>query len=295
MPREGIKEGYLAVTGGRVWYRVVGDGKSSIPLLILHGGPGATHDYLEPLAALAQERPVVFYDQLGGGRSDRPDDISLWTTARFVEELAAVRRYLDLEQVHLLGQSWGSMLAVDYLLTRRPRGIASLICSGPCLSVSRFAADQRAYLGQFPAEVRRIIREKEAAGDFHSPPYQEAMMAYYRRHLCRLDPWPECLTRTFEQMGLPVYEQMWGPSEFTVTGTLKDYERAEQLKEIRLPALFTCGRFDEATPATTAFYQSRLPGAELAVFEDASHAHHLEKTAAYLAVVGDFLYRTEKY
>ncbi|MHB8070116.1 MAG: proline iminopeptidase-family hydrolase, partial [Desulfobaccales bacterium] len=234
------------------------------------------------------------YDHLGGGRSERPPDTSLWTIDRFVEELVTVRRSLGLERVHLLGQSWGSMLAVDFLLTR-PSGVASLICSGPCLSASRFAADQQVYLRQFPAETQKIIREAEAAGDFHSPPYQEAMLAFYRRHLCRLAPWPECLTRTFEQMGLPVYEQMWGPSEFTITGTLKDYERAEQLKEIRLPVLFTCGRFDEATPETTAYYRSYAPGAELAIFEDASHTHHLEKTAEYLGVVGDFLQRAEKY
>ncbi len=294
MPEQGIKEGYLAVPGGRVWYGISGADQGGIPLLLLHGGPGATHDYLEPLEALASERPVVFYDQLGGGLSERPEDSSLWTMERFVEELAAVRYTLGLERVHLLGQSWGAMLAVDYLLSRRPAGVMSLIFSGPCLSASRFAADQQAYLRQFPEETQKIIREVEAAGDFQAPAYQEAMLAYYRRHLCRLDPWPECLNRTFERMGLPVYQQMWGPSEFTITGMLKDYERAGQLKEIRLPALFTCGRFDEATPETTAYYRSCLPGAELAVFEDASHTHHLEKTDEYLAVVGDFLNRAEK-
>lgn len=287
-----LREGYVEVSGGRVWHKTVGAGKGGEPLLVLHGGPGASHDYLEPLEVLSDERPVVFYDQLGGGRSDRPTDLSLWTVERFVDELAQVRHALGLQRVHILGQSWGSMLAVDYMLTREPQGVLSLVLSAPCLSVPRFAADQRAYLREFEPGVETIAR-CEASGDFGSSEYQTAMATYYERHVCRLDPWPDCMVRTFEQMGHAVYEHMWGPSEFTITGVLKDYDRTARLKEIRVPTLFTCGRFDEATPATTAYYQSHLPRSELAVFEDASHEHHLEKPAEYIRVVRDFLRRTK--
>lgn len=290
----GVQEGYIQVTGGKVWYWETGVYKEGIPLLVLHGGPGAAHDYLEPVEPLSDERPVIFYDQLGCGDSDRPDDTSLWTIERFVEEVVAIRKALALEQVHILGQSWGSMLAVDYMLTRKPEGVTSLILSGPCLSASRFVADQRAYLLGFPEDIQNAILKSEASGNFDFPEYQDAVVAYYKRHVCCLDPWPDCLNRTIEKMGHAVYEYMWGPSEFTMSGTLKDYERAERLKEITVPVLFTCGQYDEATPATTLYYQSMLPGSEIVIFENASHDHHIEKPEEYLAAVRDFLGRVEK-
>jgi proline-specific peptidase len=287
------REGYIAVTGGRVWYRIVGANTDGIPLLILHGGPGAPHVYLEPLAALSDERPVIFYDQLGCGNSDKPDDPSLWALPRYVEELRQVREALGLEEVHILGHSWGSMLAVEYLLTEQPSGVVSLVLSGPCLSASRWGADQRAYLAELSEADQGSIQKAEALGTFDSPEYQDAMMRYYRLHVCRLEHWPECLTRTFEKVAQNVYGHLWGPSEFTITGTLKDYERVDRLVEIAVPTLFTCGRYDEATPATAAYYQQMLPDSELVIFEDASHEHHLEKTGEYLGVVRDFLHHAE--
>lgn len=282
-------EGFAAVPGGRVRYQTAGIEGDGIPLLVLHGGPGATSDYLKPLSALGRERPVIFYDQLGCGDSDRPDDPTLWTLERYVDELAAVREALGLEHLHILGQSWGTTLAIEYMLTRRPAGVVSLVLSGPCLSASRWAADGRRYLRALPVEHQGAVRRAEETGDYDDPAYREAMMAYYRRHLCRLDPWPECLTRTFERLNTGIYLQMWGPSEFTITGSLRGLECAERLRECAVPALFTCGEFDEASPATTAYYHRMMPGSEIAVFEGASHEHHLEDTRAYLRLVREFL------
>ncbi len=286
-------EGKIAVSGGQVWYRVVGREKAGVPVLMVHGGPGAPHDYLEPLAALADERPVIFYDQLGCGNSDRPDAPALWKTARFVEELSAVRAALGLEEVHILGQSWGTMLAVEYLLAKKPRGVRSLVLTAPFLSAPLWIADQRAYLAAMPAEVRQAVAEAEAKGDYESPAYQEAVMAFYRKHLCLLEPWPEPMQRTFEKMGMQVYLSMFGPSEFTATGSLKDTDLVGRLGEITVPVLFTCGSQDEATPATTRLFQQALPGSELVVFDDTSHQHHLEKPDEYLAAVRGFLARAE--
>lgn len=293
--RDSVKdvEGYIPVTGGNVWYKIVGTNRKKIPLLVLHGGPGAPHDYLEPLEALSDERPVVFYDQLGCGNSDKPSDTSLWTIERFVDELEQIRTYLGLDKMHLLGQSWGTMLAVDFMLAKKPKSVMSLILSGPCLSSSRFASDQKLYLLELPETLQKIINEVEASGCFGSREYQDAMMAYYKIHVCRLDPWPDCLNRTMEKLGNEVYEQMWGPSEFTITGRLKGYERADLLKEISVPTLFTCGRYDESTPSTTAYYHSMLPGSEIYIFEDASHLHHLEKSGEYLEIVRNFIDKTE--
>jgi proline-specific peptidase len=288
-----MEQGFVNVTGGRVWYGVEGATSPGVPLLTIHGGPGATHDYLEPLARLADERPVVFYDQLGSGSSDRPNDPGLWSVDRFVEELALLRAALGLETVHLLGSSWGTMLAVEYLLRTGSAGVKGLVLSAPYLSTARWVADQRTYVAAMPPEIRDAIERGEMARDYSSAEYQTAMTAFYRRHLCRLDPWPECLERTFARMSQDVYEHLWGPSEFTMTGTLRDADLTGRLGHIAVPTLFTCGRHDEATPATTAYYRGLMPNAQLAVVEDASHSHHLEQPDTYLALVRGFLRRAD--
>ncbi|MBU0713965.1 MAG: proline iminopeptidase-family hydrolase [Verrucomicrobia bacterium] len=289
-----VKEGFIRVAGGKVWYRIVGADKKGIPLLTLHGGPGAPHDYFEPLEALAGDRPVIFYDQLGCGNSDRPSDTNLWTVARFVEELEQVRDSLSLGKVHLLGVSWGTMLAAEYMLRKKPEGVISLILSGPYLSSLKWIVDQQIWISQLPQNIQDTIRKYEENSNFTDQSYQDAMMVFYRKHLCRLDPWPDCLNRAFAKMGAEVYQYMWGPSEFTVTGTLKNADLTEQLSLIKVPVLFTCGEFDEATPAATRFYQSKLPGSEIYVFQGASHEHQLEKTEEYLQVARAFLKKVEK-
>ena len=285
--------GWIPVTGGNVWYKMIGPQQPRIPLVILHGGPGAPHDYLEPLSVLADERPVVFYDQLGCGHSDKPDDPALWTVERFVEELGDVLAALGLRDVHLLGQSWGTTLAVEYMLRTQSDRVRSLILSAPFFSATRWISDQKDHLARLPEKVQASVREAELTGNYDSAAYQEAIGEFYRRHVCRLEPWPEELNRTLEKIGVPVYLSMCGPSEFSVIGSLKDLELVDRLSEITVPALFTCGRYDESTPETTALYHRSLPGSEMVVLEDASHEHHLERPDEYLAVVRDFLQRQE--
>ena len=285
-------EGYVSVEGGRVWYEIVGSGGAT-PLLCLHGGPGFCHDYLESLADLADERPVVFYDQLGCGNSERPTDASLWIADRFVVELQQVREALGLGKVHMLGQSWGSMLLVDYLLAR-PSGIESAILASPCTSIPRWLADTNALRKELPADIQEVLDRHEAAGTVSSPEYQWATNEYYKRHLCRMMPWPMAMERSMVKAGYPVYNTMWGPSEFNMTGgNLRYYDRTLRLHEIALPVLWTCGRYDEAQPETVAYYQSLLPGSELVIFEESSHTAHLEERTRYMGVVRDFLARVE--
>jgi len=281
------REGHISVPGGRVWYKIVGSG-DTIPLLVLHGGPGSPHNYLKPLESLSDERPVVFYDQLGCGNSDRPEDPNLWHTERFVEELAKVRQSLNLEQAHILGHSWGSMLATDYALTQ-PEGIVSLILASPPLSIPRWLEDVGTYRKQLPADVQEVLDRNEIAGTTESEEYEEAVMEFSRIHLCRMDPWPEVLEQTLVGSGLQVYHTMWGPSEFFMTGNLADYDRTSRVGELVVPTLFTCGRYDEASPDTTAWYQSLIPQAEIAIFENSSHMPHLEEMELYLQVVREFL------
>lgn len=287
------KEGFIKVTGGKVWYKIVGADKKGIPLLVLHGGPGAPHDYLNTLEELAKERPVIFYDQLGCGNSDKPIDTSLWNLPRFVEELEQVRMALHLDKLHILGQSWGTMLAASYMIEKSPKGIVSLVFSGAYLSSPRWIADQKKWVSQLPASIQDTIAKYEENGDFSSPAYQEAMTLFYNKHLCRLEPWPQCLIATLEKSSTEIYGYMIGPSEFTLNGTLKDEDLTDELYKIKCPVLFTCGEFDEATPWTTAYYKSKIPNSEIYVFKDASHSHHLEKQDGYMTLVGNFLKKAE--
>ncbi|NEW07650.1 proline iminopeptidase-family hydrolase [Paenibacillus sp. SYP-B3998] len=287
-------EGYIEVPGGRIWYNRIGDGHKT-PLLVLHGGPGNTHDPLKSaLSVLADERPLVFYDQLGSGNSDRPTDPSLWQTERFVEELMCVRQALDLEEVHILGHSWGTMLAASYLIDRKPPGVRSVIFSSPCLSAERWKKDADHFLANLPEEVQLTISRNEKQKTTDSDEYQEAMKEYYKRHVCRLDPLPSVVMESRAKANKEVYMTMWGPSEFSPTGNLKTFDRTSQLHEIKQPSLFVCGRYDEAAPESTQYYQSLVQDSEFHVFENSSHLSYLEETKPFLIIVQDFLRKAER-
>ncbi len=280
-------EGFIDVEGGRVWYKIVGSGNET-PLLLLHGGPGAPSYYLNPLERVSVDRPVIFYDQLGAGRSDRPTDESLWTMDRFIGELVSVREALGLEEVHILGHSWGSMLAVDYMLTE-PDGVRSLILASPALSVRRWIEDAERLIAQLPEELQQAIKHHEAAGTTDDPEYQAATMEYNKRYLSRSEPWSADLLLTFENLNAELYGFMWGPSEFTATGTLKDYEREDVLPSLDLPVLFTAGRYDEATPDSLQQFHSLVPDSRIAIFENSAHMTMLDEPEAYADTVRQFL------
>lgn len=286
-----IQEGFIPVTGGRVWYRVVGAG-DAIPLLTLHGGPGFPHDYLEALEGLADERPIVFYDQLGCGKSDRSEDLSLWRIERFVEEISQVRQALRLDRVHLFGHSWGTMLATDYALIHPP-GLVSLILAGPVLSNTRYHAELQRLRRQLPTDLQDALDRHEQAGTYDHEEYQAALAVFYKRHLAAIDPPLESSARAEAGANGTIYQTMWGPSEFVVSGNLRGYERTDRLHELKLPILLTCGRHDLTTPEATSWYQSMLPTSEMVVFEASAHAPHDEERKLYLQTVRHFLHRVE--
>ena len=291
------KEGFVPFRGYNVWYRVVGDREASgkLPLLCLHGGPGATHDYLEPLEAMAATgRRVIFYDQLGAGNSDHPHNPSMWSVQLFVEELGVVRRALGLDRMHLLGQSWGGMLAMEYALTQ-PDGLTSLVVADSPASMPQWVAEADRLRADLPRDVQQALLKHEAAGTTDSTEYQEAMLVFYRRHLCRVDPLPDCVNRTFEKLAQypEVYNTMNGPSEFHVIGTLKNWDITKRLREIRVPTLVIGGRYDEATPAITETIHRGISGSQWVIFENSSHMPHVEETEHYMQVLREFLSRVE--
>ena len=289
--------GFVPFHGYKVWYRIIGerDEPGKLPLLCLHGGPGATHDYLEPIGGMAsRKRRIIFYDQLGNGNSDHPHNPSMWTVGLFVEEVGAIRRALGLDHVHLLGQSWGGMLAMEYALTR-PNGLASLIIADSPASIPQWVAEANRLREKLPAKVQQTLLKHEADRTTNDPAYQEATMMFYRKHVCRLNPWPDYVNRTFEKLSQnpEVYYTMNGPSEFNVTGTLKDWDIVNRLGEIRVPTLVIGGRYDEATPTITETVHRGIPGSEWVIFENSSHMPHVEETQEYLHVLDQFLSRVE--
>lgn len=289
-PAEG--EGFVEVPGGEVWYRVEGNG-SGTPLLLLHGGPGATSHYLRPLGRLSDERPVVYYDQLGSGYSERPTADSLWRVDRFVEELRRVRNALGLEEVHLLGHSWGAMLAIEYLLTDPP-GVRSVVLASMAPSIEQWLADAEQRVATLPDSLRRVIRIHEEAGTTDDPAYQAAVMEFYHRYLSLSDPWPAILDSTFATFGGEVYSTMWGPSEFTATGPLRTWDARDRLGSIRVPILVTVGDTDEMNVASARDMVERLPSAQLEVIEDAAHLTMVDRPEAYAEAVRSFLRRVEE-
>jgi L-proline amide hydrolase len=287
-------EGYIPFRGYQTWYRSVGeDAPGKLSLLLLHGGPGIPSDYFEPLEKLATGgRRVIRYDQLGCGKSDRPDDPSLWTVDLFLEELRTVIAALGLGRVHLLGHSWGGMLALEYVFTK-PTGVASLVLASSPVNMADWARDAVGLRTELPPEVQATLTEHEEAATTDSEEYRQAMMEFYGRFVCRLPEWPEPVLRSLEGMGAQVYETMCGPSEFHVTGTLRDWDVSGRLGEVTVPTLITSGRYDEATPAQMEVAHRGIAGSRWVVFEESAHMAHLEEEAKCLRTVEEFLAEVE--
>ena len=291
-------EGFVPFRGYRTWYRVVDDDRSEgkLPVVLLHGGPGATHDYLEPLELLADTgRRVVFYDQLGCGKSDLPENDLLWVVETFVEELDVVRRELGLDRIHLFGNSWGGMLAMEYALTR-PRGLESLILASSPASIPQWVEETGKLRAKLPSDVQAVLDRHEAAGTTDDPEYEEAATEFYKRHVCRVEPWPDCVLRSFQfiaEHGV-VYHTMNGPSEFHVTGNLRNWSVVERLPEISVPTLVVTGEHDEATPAINKTVADGIAGAESVIYPGASHMAHVEDTEGYVQLLDGFLSRVEE-
>ena len=289
-------EGTIPFEGSETWYRVTGSLDEGVPLIALHGGPGATHDYLLSLIDLADGRAVVHYDQLGNGRSTHYPDrgAEFWTVDLFVRELHALVDALGIADHHVLGQSWGGFLAQEYALTQ-PSGLRSLVLADTAASWADFATEAGKLRDELPEDVRATLDKHEAAGTYDDPEYMEAALVFYARHVCRV-PWPPEVTASFEALERDptVYRTMNGPSEFHIIGSCKDWQIKDRLPEIRVPALLVSGRYDEATPALQQVLLDGIAGSEWVVFEESSHMPHVEERERYMRVVGDWLQAHDK-
>jgi proline-specific peptidase len=287
-----IREGRVDHAGGRTWYRVAGDGARA-PLLCLHGGPGSTHNYFRPLERLAEDgRRVVLYDQVGCGRSPRASDAP-WSLELFLDELDALRAALGLERVHLLGTSWGGMLALEHAL-RRPGTLVSLVLSSTLASAPAWAAEARRLRDALPADVRRVLDHHETAGDYDAPSYREALAAFDARYFNRDGETRPELERMRRERSEEAYRAMWGPNEWTLTGALRGWDVRARLGEVDVATLVLRGAHDLCTDAIAADLVTGIRDARSAVLHESSHTPVLEETERYLELVRAFLADAER-
>lgn len=294
-----VQEGYADFHGHQTWYRVTGELASGrLPLVVAHGGPGCTHDYVDSFKDLAERGwPVVHYDQLGNGRSThlRGIDPGFWTVALFLDELDNLLRHLGIRQYVLLGQSWGGMLAAEHGV-RQPEGLRGLVIANSPASMALWREAAAGLRAELPAEVQATLERHEAAGTTDSLEYRAASEVFYARHVCRVQPMPAEVARTFAAIDADptVYHAMNGPTEFHVIGSLRDWSVIERLERIQVPTLLISGRHDEATPACVEPFDRLIPDARWRIFEHSSHMPHVEEREACMATVAVFLAELER-
>ncbi|MFJ9813631.1 proline iminopeptidase-family hydrolase [Streptomyces sp. NPDC101158] len=287
--------GTVAFGPYRTWYRVTGDRTTARPTVVLvHGGPGSTHDYLLSLAALAEHGwPVVHYDQIGnGGSTHLPQaGADFWTVDLFLDELDNLVHALGIaDDFVLLGQSWGGMLSSAYA-ARRPKGLRGLVVADSPASYPLWRKELQALRAQLPPGVNETLLAHEAAGSTDSPEYLEAMNVFYDRHVFRLPEKPTELTASLMEIANDptVYFTMNGPSEFHVVGTLRDWSVTDLLPRIEVPTLLVSGRHDEVTVGAVQPYFDLIPDVRWEIFEESSHGPHLEEPELFMKVLVEYL------
>ncbi|WP_421592262.1 proline iminopeptidase-family hydrolase [Shinella sp. M27] len=293
-------EGRAPFRGYETWYRVTGDlGSGKLPLVILHGGPGVAHNYVDAYKLLARDgRAVIHYDQLGCGNSTLLPEkgADFWTPQLFIDELENLVDHLGIRSgFHVLGQSWGGMLGSEYAVLQ-PDGLASLTIANSPASMKLWVEEANRLRADLPQDVQDTLTRHETAGTTDHADYQAATMVFYERHVCRIVPFPPEVTASFEQAARnpTVYTLMNGPNEFHVIGTLKTWSVIDRLPSIDVPTLIISGRYDEATPATVQPFKDGIKGARWEIFEQSSHMPHVEEQEDCMRVVGDFLNQNDR-
>lgn len=284
--REG--EGYVDVEGGRMWYRIVGSGNQT-PLLMMHGGPGGTSYGLFSLGAISEDRPLIFFDQLGGGRSDMHQDTSLLTVDHFVEQVRALVVHLALDSVCLFGHSWGTALALEYYLVY-PKGVQAIVFNSPFFNTKEWIADADTLIMALHDTIQEAIAYYSELEDYDNGRFRAAERVYLQHYGRRSS---ERMRTEWDMPYKPgsnfIYTYMWGQTEFTATGKLKHYNRSESLKKIDVPALFVTGEYDEARPSTVLQQAVAAPKGAFAVIPNAGHATMVDNNAENVSIIRSFL------
>ena len=290
-PTLGAGEAMLAVRGGRIWYKQSGVGTGT-PMVLLHGGPGAGSFYLKPFEALGDDRLVIRYDQLGAGKSDRLTDTTLMNIPRFVEELDSLRRTLKIERWFLNGQSWGTVLALEYYKAH-PDRVAGIVFGGSVFDWRQYAVEANTWAKQLPDSMWRAIAQWKKDGVDSTKLFKAASDEFYARYVWRT-PVKADLDSTTATFGNEQYVYMQGKYEFVVTGTMKNYDQTAFLPKITVPVLTTTGEFDEVGPKTVEAHGKLIPGAKFILYKGAAHVTSWDATEANVRDVRDFFRSTDK-
>ncbi|MBP1041815.1 proline iminopeptidase-family hydrolase [Vagococcus sp. BWB3-3] len=287
-----ISEGYMSYLGHKTYYRTVGESKEGKkPLVLIHGGPGSAHNYFELLDDYAEDgRMIVMYDQIGCGNSLVTNRTDLWHARTWIEELMALRTHLGLDQVHLLGQSWGGMLLIAYLCDDQPNGILSAIFSSTLPSAQLWKQEQRRMIKLMSEQEQKIIQVTEEKEDYDNPEYLAVNATYMRLHAADevSEHSPEPLRRP-KGSGAEAYLTAWGPNEYSPTGTLREFDYVERLSEIEIPVLLTSGTDDLSTPLINKTMFDRLPNVSWELFAKSRHMPFLDEKEVYKQILIDWL------
>ncbi len=287
-----VGENHLAVHGGNIWYRVTGT-PGGTPVVLLHGGPGMSSYYLKPFEELGSDRQIIRYDQLGGGKSDKITDTTMFTIEHFVQELDSLRSHLGIQKWHVFGHSWGTILALEYYRAHGDH-VASIVFGSPVFDIPAYAKRAKELLATLPDSLQQAVKRSEAAGKYDDPSYQNALGQFYGLYVYR-HPIQADLDSTFATMNAGIYMYMQGPSEFTLTGTLKDYNATRFLPGITVPTLFTAGEFDEVGPALVQDFAARVPKSRYVQFSGSAHMTPWDAREENIKVVNDFLHAADSF
>lgn len=255
------------------------------PLIVAHGGPGAPSDYLEPFAQLATDRMVILYDQIGCGRSDQPSDDSVWDVDVFVQHLDRVRATFNLEKFHLYGHSWGGYLALAYAGSHSNH-LKTVTLGSPLVDTQRWTDDAAKLIERLPDPHRTVLQAGPGADG-----YEAAQAEFYRRHFCKIEPWPEALQRAMDATDQRSYHTMWGPNEFTLApgSVLEGQSTANVAAALEIPNLWLTGSDDEARPESLREFTANNPHSTLEVIPNATHNAHFEEPVLYFDALRNFL------
>lgn len=277
----------------KVWTKRFGN-NPSIKVLLLHGGPAMTHEYMECFESFFPKEGIEFYeyDQLGSYYSDQPKDSSLWTVPRFVEEVEQVRKALGLDKSNffLLGNSWGGILAMEYALKYQENLKGLIICNmmASCPDYGKYAVDVLAK--QIDPAVLDTIRRLEAAKDFQNPKYMELLIPhFYNQHLCRLPEWPEPVSRSFKHANNEIYTLMQGPSEFGIAGRLANWDRKRDLPSIKVPTLIVGAQFDTMDPEHMKWMSTQVQKGKYLYCPNGSHLAMWDDQEVFMKGVIEFV------
>ena len=282
-------EGYVKVEGGQIWYKVIGSGNKT-PIVLLHGGPGFPSYSLTPLFALATDRQVIVYDQLGCGRSSNLNDTALMNIASQLKDLKTLLQKLEITDFYLYAHSYGTMLAAEYYFANDNLPKA-LILASACMSAKRWELDADTLMNSMDAVYRKPLQNFKAGNYNDTALYSEAINMYYSSFYNR--KMNSYIDSSIARSGKALYLYMWGKEEFTVTGNLKNYNRINDLHKIKIPTLFTAGEFDAARPATVKYYQSLTPNSKFVLIENAAHSTMNDNTTADLNAIRSFIQSIE--